>query len=143
MTLVIDASVVVKWLLRDPGREAATAAATALMQAVATGEAAALQPFHWLAEVAAVLSRLSPSTAAHDVTQLRALELPATDDPAVLRRACELAIRYRAHAFDTLYHAVALESSGATLITADSAYLARTRRVGQALPLARWREAMG
>ncbi len=46
MTVVIYASVVIKWLLQDPEREAHTDKATDLMKAVVTGEQAVLQPMH-------------------------------------------------------------------------------------------------
>lgn len=45
--LVIDASVVVKWLFNDPEHEDWTARATALMEAVVRGDVAVLQPPHW------------------------------------------------------------------------------------------------
>ena len=86
MTVVVDASVVIKWLLQDPEREADTDKATQLMNLIASGEQSVLQPTHWVVEVGAVLARESPSTAADDVEMLTALELPTTDDPRVLRR---------------------------------------------------------
>ena len=138
VTLVIDASVIIKWLLQDPERESSTAQATALMEAVIGARVQVLQPFHWLAEIAAVLSRLSPGTAADDVLLVQALALPTTDDPPVLRRACVLAARYDAHAFDTLYHAVALETPEGVLITADAAYHRMTRQTGQIRMLENW-----
>ena len=76
MTVVIDASVVIKWLLQDPEREANTDKATNLMKAVLTGNQPALQPPHWIVEVGAVLARESPASAVEDVTMLNALELP-------------------------------------------------------------------
>ncbi|MEQ1801973.1 MAG: type II toxin-antitoxin system VapC family toxin [Gammaproteobacteria bacterium] len=141
MTLVVDASVIIKWLLQDSGRESATGQATELMRSVVSGELTVLQPFHWLAEVAAVASRLSPATAERDVLRVQALELPETDDPAVLARACRIATRSRLHAFDTLYHAVALETPGAVLVTADDAYLRAARSLGGIVPLADWQNA--
>ena len=44
-------------------------------------------------EVSAVLARESPATAADDVMMLNALELPASDEPQVLRRGVELGDR--------------------------------------------------
>ena len=58
-------------------------------------------------EVSAVLARESPATAADDVMMLNALELPASDEPQVLRRGVELGIELKQHLFDTFYHAVA------------------------------------
>ena len=138
MTVVIDASVVIKWLLQDPEREAGTDKATHLMEVVIKGEQPVLQPTHWLAEVGAVLARESPSTAADDVTMLNALELPATDEPLVLRRGVELAIELKQHLFDTFYHAVALEHADSVLITADERYLLAARAKGRIVGLMDW-----
>ena len=138
MTLVIDASVVIKWLLRDPAREVGTAQATALMEAVTGGNVEVLQPFHWLAEILAVLTRLSLTTATEDVLLMQALGLPTTDDPSVLERACQLATAHDAHGFDTLYHAVALEIPEGVLVTADVAYHRLTSSAGRILLLEEW-----
>jgi predicted nucleic acid-binding protein len=138
MTLVVDASVVVKWLLTDPAREAEVAQAERLMAWVLKGQEEVLQPAHWLIEVGAVLARLSPATAVDDVAMLRALELPTDDGPSVLERACRLAIDLRQHLFDTLYHAVALETPDTRLVTADARYLAAGASLGRIIPLSEW-----
>lgn len=139
MRVVLDASVLLKWLLRDPRREPDTERASALVQAVAAGDLIILQPLHWLAEVAAVLTRLNPATAADDVLRVQAMELPSTDDPQVWRRACRLSVQSGQHVFDTLYHAVALEH-GHELISADERYLRAARRFGRIRRLADWTE---
>lgn len=138
MTLVVDASVVVKWLLADPAREDDTHQAERLMAFVLEGGEAIIQPAHWLIEVGAVLARMSPATAVDDIERLQALELPIDDGTAVLSRACHLAIDLAQHLFDTLYHAVALETPGATLVTADEKYLAAAARLGSIIPLTEW-----
>jgi predicted nucleic acid-binding protein len=48
----------------------------------------------------------------------------------------DLALRYRHHLFDTLYHAVALHTPGAVLVTADERYYNKTRLEGQISVLA-------
>lgn len=138
MTVVVDASVVIKWLLQDPQREAGTDKATQLMESVTGGELQALQPSHWLAEVGSVLARESPDTALDDVAMLSALELAATDDPFVLRRGVALAIELKQHLFDTYYHAVALETPDTTLITADERYLRAAQAKGRIMYLMEW-----
>lgn len=130
MTFVLDASVIVKWLLKDPQRESDSDAATRLVEAVVSGAASVLQPPHWLVEVGAVLARASPDTASQDLLMLSALELPAEHDPQVLCRACGMAIDLKQHLFDTLYHAVALEAPDAVLITADERYFRAARSAG-------------
>jgi predicted nucleic acid-binding protein len=136
--IVIDASVILKWLLQDPKREPDTDKATALVESVIRAEAEILQPVHWLAEVAAVLARVSPQTAIDDVDLLAAMEFPTTNEPNVMRRATQLAIDTGQHLFDTLYHAVALEHDDATLITADDRYRAQARDQGRLTALRDW-----
>jgi predicted nucleic acid-binding protein len=138
MILVLDASVILKWLLADPEREPDTTKATALLEFVFGGKATLLQPTHWLPEVAAVLVRLSPQTAQDDVEMLAAMELPTNNEAHVLRRATTLAIETGQHLFDTLYHAVALEQQDATLITADERYRLKAMSYGRVMALHDW-----
>lgn len=138
MTLVVDASVVIKWLLNDPEREAQTGRATQLMQRIAEGREPVIQPIHWLLEVGAVLARINPDGAEEDLAMLQALELGIDDDPLILRRACRLAIELQQHLFDTLYHAIALQTPGATLVTADDRYLRAGGKLGHIVSLADW-----
>ena len=65
--LVIDAGVIVKWALPQRKEEADTEQALAVLERVRAGEVHVHQPVHWLAEVASVLVRLTPDTAAVDV----------------------------------------------------------------------------
>jgi len=141
MKCVLDASVIVKWLLRDSDGEPDTPAALSLMEAVADGDFEVLQPPHWLAEVAAVMARLSPTTLATDIADLFALDFDVLDDLAVYQRATRLAVELHQHLFDTLYHAVALESTGCTLVTADLRYLKKASAHGRIAGLEHWREA--
>jgi len=45
-------------------------------------------------------------------------------------RACHLAIETQQHLFDTLYHAVALESTDTVLVTADETYRKKAQNMG-------------
>jgi len=136
---VIDASVVIKWLLQDPEREAGTEKATQLMELVTNGEQPVLQPTHWLVEVGAVLARESPGTAVDDVGMLTALELPTTNELQVLRRGVELAMELKQHLFDSYYHGVALETPDGVLITADERYLRAAGAKGNIVSLMEWK----
>lgn len=138
MIAVIDASVVIKWLLPNPEREAETDKATRLMERVTNGEQLALQPAHWILEVGAVLARESPGTAVDDVGMLAALELPTTNDLPVLQRGVQLAMEMKQHLFDTYYHGVALETPDCILITADERYLRAARAKGRIISLTEW-----
>lgn len=121
MKLVLDASVLVKWLIADPEREADTEKATELILAIGDQRHEVIMPPHWLAEVSAVLCRLSPETAEADTETLVLLDWRMADNAAVYRRAANLSMQLSHHLFDTLYHSVALESD-ATLVTADRNY---------------------
>ena len=83
----LDASVIVEWLLCDSEHEADTAAALSLMEAIADGDVEVLQPPHWLAEVSAVMARLSPPTLATDIPDLFALDFDVADSLAVTTAA--------------------------------------------------------
>ena len=134
MRVVVDASVAVKWVLPDPTVELDADQAAALLAKIRSGELLPLQPPHWLAEVAAVITRLHPRVARRAIELLDALELPITDEVEIFIRASAIAEQLRRHVFDTLYHAVALEH-GATLITADDDYLRKARKLGHAIRL--------
>ena len=141
MIVVLDASVILKWLLEDPAREADTEKASAVIESVVSGELEILQPVHWLAEVAAVIARLAPDDAIHDVGMLAALQFPTTDDLTVMRRATQLAVETSQHLADTLYHAVALEHAEALLVTADDRYYTKAKSYGTIVTLSEWQPA--
>jgi predicted nucleic acid-binding protein len=138
--IVADASVVVAWLFPTREPDATAACAGELWERIRTGALLLRQPPHWLAETAAVVARLSPATAREDVRDLAALEVPVLDTPEVYLSACSLATELDHHLFDTLYHAVALELDGATLVTADERYYRRARDRGR---IARLTEYVG
>ena len=127
-----------KWLLSDAEREENTDRATELMRSIVERRTAVSQPIHWLLEAGAVLARHSPQTAEVDLMMLHGLQLPINDDAAVMGRACRMTIASRQHLFDTLYHAVALETAGGTLITADEQYFAAGAAFGSISRLADW-----
>jgi predicted nucleic acid-binding protein len=67
VTVVLDASVVLKWLFEDHAREPDTDKAVTIIESAVHGGLEILQPVHWLVEVAAVAARLTPQTAIRDV----------------------------------------------------------------------------
>ncbi len=131
MTVVLDASVALKWFLADASGEDHVAQALGLLGQVASGDMKLLQPPHFLAEVAAVLARLKPQQALDDLLDLLDIEFETADHPGIYTRALELATRYQHHLFDTLYHAVALETPGTEFITADGRYFDKARSEGR------------
>ena len=130
-TVVLDASVVVKWIFADRAEEAHTLQALQLLQHIKESRVTVVQPPHWLAEVAAVIVRLEPERARQAVSLLHALEFPVVTDVEVYQKACEISASLKQHVFDTLYHAVALTEPGAVLVTADEQYYRKAYRVGR------------
>lgn len=98
-----------------------------LWRRVRDGRVSAYQPAHWVAEVAAVLARLSPATVQSDVLDLHEIDLPVLDTPAVHEIACRLAVDLSHHLFNTLYRTVALNLNGAVLATAEDRYYRKAR----------------
>ena len=137
MRVVMDVSVIIKWLFYDPEREEHARRATDLMADVAGGRVQAVQRVQCLAEAAAVLARVTPGQAEEGLGLLSALSLPVRDGPEILQRACRLSIELDHHLFDTLRHAVALDTDS-LLITADAQYLNKAARLGHIVHLADW-----
>jgi predicted nucleic acid-binding protein len=133
--VVVDASVIVKWLLPDREAEANTEEALEILQLIKASRLNVRQPPHWLAEAAAVITRLSSDTAMEDIEDLYEMGFEILDTREVYLKACELSSRLNHHLFDTLYHAVALNLPEAILITADELYYRKAEPVGQIMLL--------
>jgi predicted nucleic acid-binding protein len=128
--------VALKWFFRLPQDEADLGAALALLRGVAEGDVVLLQPPHFVAEVSAVLAREAPHSAATMLRDLLDIEMQLVESEAVYDRAIALSVQLGHHLFDTLYHAVALESAAATLVTADERYWRKARQAGRIVRLA-------
>jgi predicted nucleic acid-binding protein len=138
VTLVIDASVILRSLVGGPDDLRESERAAAFLVRVAEAEFPVLQPAHWLADVAGALVRVTPHTAVRDVAMLAALDWPECREPVALTRACELAARLGRPVRETLYHAVALEADGGVLITADASYRRAARRIARVVSVEEW-----
>lgn len=136
--VTLDASVVCKWYL-DPATEQDASAAQAIALAVRNGELLLVQPPHWLAEVGAVVTRMLPAHAEAILGDLHDVGVVVADQRSVYRRAARLSIDTGAHLFDALYHAVALETPGCRLITADERYARLAGRHRRVTLLNSWR----
>ena len=133
--VVVDASVIVKWLLPDREEEEDVGEALQVLQLIKASRLEVHQPPHWLAEAAAVVARLSFDTAMEDIEDLCETDFEILDTLGVYLKACELSSKLNHHLFDTLYHAVALNLPDAVLITADERYYRKAESVGQIMLL--------
>ena len=121
MRLVIDASVAIKWILRDAPDEQDVPIALALLDEIKARRHTLVQPSHWLPEIISVIVRRSPALVDDTLEFSELLGVEIATNKLMFKRAAELSHRLKHHLFDTLYHAVALEC-GATLVTADERY---------------------
>lgn len=125
MTLVVDASVSVKWLVPEPRSEAA--------ERVLSAEDDLIAPDLLLVEVANALwkktrrEEITPAEAAEALDTLRTLRLEILPSAPVLGRALELASQLGHPVYDCVYLALA-EMAGARLVADDGPLLMRTRR---------------
>ena len=133
MICVVDASVAVKWFAEGDWalREDHMEPALEILRASKRGTLDFYQPPHFLAEVAAVVSRLKPDSAQQDIDNLAALDITWAAPTVAYTRAIDLACQLKHHLFDTLYHAVALSVPGAVLVTADRRYFDKAQHLGQ------------
>lgn len=135
MILVVDASVALKWFFRARDDEQDTKRALAILEALAHGSLRMVEPPHFLAEVAAVLAREKPGSAEDDLASLQAIDWEVVEAPEIYTRAVQLSSALGHHLFDTLYHATALHSGQARLVTADGRYERKAAHLGGILRL--------
>lgn len=145
MICVVDASVAIKWFAHGDWatREDHLEPAVDLLLASRSGAVDFYQPPHFLAEVAAVLARLSPHTATQCVDDIAAMGITWATPTVAYQRAIALATQLNHHLFDTLYHALALEQPGATFITADRRYFDKAQHLGHITWLPEWALSSG
>lgn len=114
MKLVVDASVALKWVLDEPGREAADALLDEEL----------LAPSLWLIEAAntlwkrAMRGEISQAEAAALLAELQSAPVTTTPIESDLGAALELAAALGHPVYDCLYLAAALRE-GAQVVTAD------------------------
>jgi predicted nucleic acid-binding protein len=132
---VLDASVVIKWLFQDRPDEPEAFHALQILRLIRNARLSVIQPPHWLAEVAAVTTRLEPKRARAAVSLLFALEFPISSGMDTYLKACDLSDSLKQHLFDTLYHAVALTEPDTIFVTADDRYYRKAASAGKIVRL--------
>jgi predicted nucleic acid-binding protein len=129
--LVLDASVILKWVL-DAETEPGHAAANSLLERWQQGELSLLVPSLWLFEAGNILILKRPGDADEALTALWDLGLEEVPfSRGLIQRTIALAQRHGVTFYDASYLAVA-EQNGAVLVTADGKFF---RRLPAGLPV--------
>ncbi len=119
---VVDASVILKWVLGD-AKEPDQEAAVKLLKGWADGTDSLAAPALWEYEAANLLGREFPDEAEKMMEMLRRLEIktvPLTD--AMIKRCFHWMKTQKVTFYDASYLTIAVET-GATLITADDKFV--------------------
>jgi len=122
-TIVVDASVGVKWFLPS-GQEPFAEEAAQLLQAYVRSQVNFLVPDIFWAEIAnaawkaARRGELSSANATAAVSSVTALRIPSISSSELLPQALAIALAFERTVYDSLYVALAV-SSNAYVITAD------------------------
>ena len=143
MTLVVDASVALKWVLEEPDSH--------LAQALAEGEEEVLVPDFWLNEAANVCwlqvrkGKWSADEAREGLALLRALVPPtATSDLDLHDVALDIGLAVNHSTYDTLYVAFAVAMGARGVVAADGPFARDMGRhpdpalAAMLIPLADW-----
>lgn len=134
MTLVVDASVALKWVLDEPGSEAA--------DAILDAEPVIVAPALWLSETANALWRrvlrgeIEAPEARERFARLRATPIRLTPIERNIEAALGLACELRHAVYDCLYLAVAL-AEDADVVTADRRFADAAARRSDLAPRVR------
>ena len=130
-TLVIDASVALKWVVNEAG----SSAANALLDRAVTGTILLVAPEHLLGEVGNGLRKrvaqgvLSGDDALRAMDAMLALDMEFVSGAARWARTLADALRWSVTTYDALYIAIAVDLD-AELITADLRLLASGQTFG-------------
>lgn len=148
MTLVVDASVGLKWILDEPDSQIA--------QALAEGDEELLVPDFWLNEACNVCwlqvrkGKWTAEEAREGVALLRAQVSPtATGDLDLHDVALDISLAVNHSTYDTLYVAFAIAMGVRGVVVADGPFVADMRRhpdpalAAMLIPLADWGQDRG
>lgn len=134
---VVDASVLLKWLL-PAEQEEHVLQADAIRDALCDGQVEVVVPALWRFEVGNTLCRLVPQHAQELLGLCVDLGVQDVKNNQWVHEAVRLATTYPVTFYDASYHAVA-KISGGTLVTADKRYVDKVAGEGHLIHLQEWK----
>jgi predicted nucleic acid-binding protein len=137
--IVPDASVLLKWVLRDPDEEERTPA-LALRGAWLDGDVELLVPTLWVYEVGNVLGLKQPATAGKLLAAMIDLRLPEQTAASYAEAIVDLMRSYGVTFYDAAYHALAVVRGG-TMLTADRRYATKCYAAGHVRAIGDWQRS--
>ncbi len=127
--VVIDASVILKWVLPYETEEL-MAEAYELRDRYGNGQLEIRLPTLWSYEIGNTINRLDSRHADDLIQDLMSCGFRERSlDKGLAARASKLCQKYKVTFYDACYHAVALEAGG-VFITADNQYISKARQAG-------------
>lgn len=136
--IVPDASVILKWVFKSP-EEKHTDQALHVLDDWVEGHINLIAPALWCFEVGNILGLKSAKLASETMALLleyRFEEQVMTAE--ICRQIFSIMVACKVTFYDAAYHAVAL-NRGATLLTADEAYVRKTNQIGHIMELKDWK----
>ncbi len=139
--VVPDASVILKWVFKAP-KEDHTEQALLLLDEWVEGRINLIVPTLWCFEVGNILGLKSANLATETMILLLDYQF---EEQAMNTEICRLIFSImddcKVTFYDAAYHAVAL-ICGATLLTADEAYVRKANQLGQVMLLKDWKQTL-
>lgn len=133
---VVDASVVLKWLL-PVEQEQHWSQACQVQEALIAGDIAIMLPALWRFEVGNTLCRLVPVQAQALLVFCMELGMQDLQNDDWMLEAVRLATTYPVTFYDASYHAVA-KTVGGLLVTADQRYIDKVLPEGNVMHIKDW-----
>jgi predicted nucleic acid-binding protein len=136
VTIVPDASVILKWVLRSAD-ENDNDQALGLLRLFRAGHCRVVLPSLWVYEVGNILGLKEPRLAPHLLARLIACGFEEKSGSELYSRTLMLMEKYGVSFYDASYHATALVAEG-MLLTSDERYYRRAKTAGSICRLGSW-----
>jgi len=134
-TWVVDASVAVKWALPVKDRVISSGTISRSVTRHSGGQGSHSSTSSLDGRSGSRVDPVGPKAIDPHASDVSRDGVAITTEWEVYEQACRLSVDLNHHLFDTLYHAVALQSSDTFFITADVQYFRKASQLGRIIEL--------